>query len=223
MKKIIKYSAVGLIVYYVTKCFFPEKRLLKKALTRSKDPKIDTRGGDLKIRSILREVVKNRALKISLIAVFGTAMADQLKEELHDLLLHATYSNLVNVTEIPEISYLISVANQLNVTNFDEPIRSLLLRTDLDNGVKVALLKIKIETILNGDLPGKKRFFLMVLIALIVSISFSGVGGIAIFLEALRKLLEEGKISKALYKKILRLLLRKHGRGILVPSEGDFF
>jgi hypothetical protein len=185
---------------------------------------MDIRGGDLKIRSIFREIAKNRAWKVGLIAMFGTVMADQLKDELLDLLLHATYSNLANVAdEIPEISYLVTMTNELNLPNLDEPIRNIILRTDLDNEVKVILLKTKIQAILNGGLPGGAKLLFMALIARIVSISFSGIGGLAIFLEALRKLLEEGKISEALYKKILRLVIQKHGRGIPVPSKEDFF
>jgi recombinational DNA repair protein (RecF pathway) len=58
----------------------------------------------------------------------------------------------------------------------------------------------------------------MTVIGALLIFTISGVGGLAMILEALYRLFEEGKISRALYQQILEALARKFGRNS-IPIE----
>lgn len=58
----------------------------------------------------------------------------------------------------------------------------------------------------------------MAIVAAVLTFTISGVGGLALILEALYRLFQEGRISKALYKQILKALARKWG-GTNVPID----
>ena len=49
----------------------------------------------------------------------------------------------------------------------------------------------------------------MIILSIILSFTFSGVGRLALLMEALYRLFQEGKISELLYKQILKALARK--------------
>lgn len=51
----------------------------------------------------------------------------------------------------------------------------------------------------------------MAILGAVLALTVSGVGGLALILEALYRLFQEGKIGKALYKQILKALARKWG------------
>lgn len=68
----------------------------------------------------------------------------------------------------------------------------------------------------------------MLLASWIITLTLSGVAGLAILLEALRRLLKEGKISKALskafYKIILMKIMQIAGKvNINLPLPEEFF
>ena len=91
--------------------------------------------------------------------------------------------------------------------------KALLVSQTLTNEQKVNLLKIKLDYIINGECSGKTRFLVMAIIGAILAFTISGVGGLALILEALYRLFQEGKISKALYKEIVKALTKKWGGG----------
>jgi hypothetical protein len=90
-------------------------------------------------------------------------------------------------------------------------IKSLIVSTDLSSEQKISLLKIKLDFIINGECTGKKRFLVMAVVAAILTFAVSVVGGLALILEALYRLFQEEKISKALYKQRVKALARKWG------------
>jgi hypothetical protein len=51
----------------------------------------------------------------------------------------------------------------------------------------------------------------------VVTVTVLGVGGLALILEPLYRLFQDGKISKALYKQILKVLAKRWGES--VPIE----
>lgn len=64
----------------------------------------------------------------------------------------------------------------------------------------------------------------MLLASWIITLTLSGVAGLTIILEALRRLLKEGKISKALYKIILMKIMQIAGKvNINLPLPEKFF
>lgn len=97
-------------------------------------------------------------------------------------------------------------------------IKSLIVSNELTQEQKISLLKIKLDFIINGECAGKRRFLGMAIIGALLTFTMSGVGGLALILEALYRLFQEGKISKGLYKQILKALAKKLG-GKNLPVE----
>jgi hypothetical protein len=58
----------------------------------------------------------------------------------------------------------------------------------------------------------------MAILAAILTFTISGVSGLALILEALYRLFQEGKISKAVYKQMIKALAKRWG-GNAVPVE----
>ena len=82
MEKVINYNSLAVRPCFLTKYFFPPKRS-----TNIKDPKLNIRGVDLKLRSLEKEITRNRTLNAILIAVFGTVMVDSFTDERRNFLL----------------------------------------------------------------------------------------------------------------------------------------
>jgi hypothetical protein len=86
---------------------------------------------------------------------------------------------------------------------------------------KISLLKIKLNYIINGECAGKRKFLITAILAVVIGVTISAVGGLALILEALRQLFEEGKISKALYKQLVKILAKKWGAKIPIEHFID--
>ena len=97
-------------------------------------------------------------------------------------------------------------------------LKSLIVSNEITHEQKVSLLKIKLDFIINGECGGKRRFLVMAIVGAVLTFTISGVGGLALILEALYRLFQEGKISKALYKQIVKALAKKWG-GKAVPID----
>jgi len=69
---------------------------------------------------------------------------------------------------------------------------------------------LKLYYIINGECSGKSRFIIVLLLGLILTFTVSGLAGLMLILEALYHLFQDGKISKALYKAIVKALLKKY-------------
>jgi hypothetical protein len=96
--------------------------------------------------------------------------------------------------------------------------REVIVSKALSEEQKISLLKIKLDFIINGECAGKFRFLVMAILAAILTFTISGVSGLALILEALYRLFQEGKISKAVYKQIIKALAKRWG-GNAVPVE----
>lgn len=102
-----------------------------------------------------------------------------------------------------------------------EEINDVILNKFITYSDNTKLLKIKFDSIINGQCSGKRLLILKSVLALLFALAVSMPGtsafSIGLFLKTLRNLLEEGKISKALYMKILKAFM--DGRGVPVPLE----
>ena len=96
--------------------------------------------------------------------------------------------------------------------------REIIVSHTLSDEHKISLLKIKLDFIINGECAGKFRFLVMAIIAAILTFTISGVGGLALILEALYRLFQEGKISKAVYKQVIKALAKRWGKSA-IPVE----
>jgi hypothetical protein len=95
--------------------------------------------------------------------------------------------------------------------------KEIILSTHLSNEHKISLIKIKLDFIINGECAGKTRFLIMTLLGITLTFIISGVDGLALVLEALYHLFQEGKISKAVYAQVLKVLSKRlFGKAVLV-------
>jgi hypothetical protein len=99
--------------------------------------------------------------------------------------------------------------------------KSLIVSNNIGMEEKISLLKIKLNFIINGECAGKRKFLVAAILAAVITVTISGVGGLALILEALLQLFEEGKISKALYKQLVKILAKRWGAKIPIEHFID--
>jgi hypothetical protein len=201
----------SILAYLIVRKFFPED------LSNQTN---EIRGGDLtkltkftKFKKLIEMLNKNKALKAWLITLFVTAGASFFEDEIQNLLSADVLSPIADKTkgkdQLTVDGKLKVVCDIIKKNNLDLHIKTvpeLLVSQNISYDDKIQLLKIKLDFIINGEYTGKKRFLLVVIISIILTFYISGVAGLAILLEALYQLFREGKISKAVYNEILRLI-----------------
>jgi hypothetical protein len=206
--KILLPSIVGIGVYLIINKLFPEK---EKSL--GKDPIEALRGGDrMKLaKKIAKKLLKDKALKIAIISVFATAGIQHFQSEIEALLVDDIFNTLCVKDVDGELKVVCDIVQEHDLNSHAKSIKSLIISNDLSSEQKISLLKIKLDFIINGECMGKRRFLVMAVVAAVLTFTVSGVGGLALILETLYRLFQEGKISKALYKQIVKALARKWG------------
>lgn len=219
-------SLVGFSVYWTVNKFFPQdlgladpnienevydndvpKRKIFKRFTRLKK----------KLKKKSDKIINPRAFKISLMIGLTVAASQHFHKELAVFLredfplMHEHYLAYICSQETHlegDLKVVCDIIEKYEL-NFDTSIRKILTTDDLSNQEKISLLNIKLDSIFNGDCGGKKRFILLSALAIIITVSFSGLAGFTIFLEALYRLFQEGKLSRALYEAILSLAIKR--------------
>lgn len=215
ISKILLPTLVGVSVYLIINKLFPEK-----LDTFSNDPVQRLRGGD-KVRlakEIAERILKDRSLKIAIISVFVTAGIQHFQSEIENLLIDDVFKDICIRDVNGNLKVVCDIIQEHDLNLHARSLKSLIVSNDITHEQKISLLKIKLDFIINGQCAGKRRFIVMTVIGALLIFTISGVGGLAMILEALYRLFEEGKISSALYKQILEALARKFG-GNLVPIE----
>ena len=162
--------------------------------------------------------MKDKTLKLALISVFATAGIQYFQSEIIALLTDDVFNTLCVKDVDGELKIVCDIIQEHDLNSHVKSIKSLIVSTDLSSEQKISLLKIKLDFIINGECMGKKRFLVMPIVAAVLTFTVSGVGDLALLLEALYRLFQEGKISKRLYKQILKALAKRWG-GEAVPIE----
>jgi hypothetical protein len=198
LSSILLPTIIGISVYIVVSKLFPEK---------------DLRGGDIVRNNLIKEIIKkmlnDRALKIALISVFATAGVQYFNQEIEKLLVDDVF-NQICVKEVDgQLKIVCDIIKEHELNLHSKSIKELIVSSNLSKDDKINLLKIKLDFIINGECAGKKRFVIISILAALITVCVSGVGGLAIFLEALYRLFQEGKISRALYEQILKIVTKK--------------
>jgi hypothetical protein len=206
-------AIMGVIAYILVSKLFPEK-------ASDINSQKDLRGGDLVrnllIQKIIKKIMNDRALRVAILTVFATAGANHFTHEVQELLADDAL-NQICVKEVNgQLKIVCDIIKENELNLHTKTMKELILRSNLSNENKINLLKIKLDFIINGACAGKKRFILASVIAALIAFWLSGVGGLALFLEALYRLFQEGKISRALYEQILEMVTK---RGTKVPIE----
>lgn len=213
--KILLPSIVGVSVYLIIHKFFPEK-----VESFEQDPLEDLRGGSTQrlAQEIAKKILKDRALKIAIFSIFATAGVQYFQSEIEELLVKKVFDDICLKDVDGELKIVCEIIQEHKLNLHTQAIRSIIISKDLNPEQKISLLKIKLDFIINGDYIGKRRFLVMTLVGIILTFTISGVGGLALILEALYRLFQEGKISKALYKQLVKALANKWGKNT-IPND----
>lgn len=198
--KTIVYIIVGTGTYYIMEKFFPEQKDVK--------PRTDVklvRGGDEIVRvPIWRRLVRNRSLKVGVIAVFVAHIGNLYNAELIALLTDASIINVAKKGSGKCAKLISRFAAKNGITDAPESLREIVVNQSLTFDKKSELFKNKIEYIITRNFPGKKKYLLLLVFGMMIACALTSVGGLAVILDALRKLFEKGKISEALYEELRR-------------------
>jgi hypothetical protein len=218
VSRIVLPTIIGLSVYSIISRFFPEEiEVFKEDLPK------DVRGGSqIELtkwitRRITKKLLKDKALKLAILSIFATAGIQYFQSEIEALLVDDVFKHLCGQKVDGELKVVCDIIQEHELNLHTKSIRSLIISNNLGREEKISLLKIKFDFIINGECAGKRRFFIMAVLGAVVSVAISGVGGLALILEALYRLFQEGKISKALYKQILKALAKRGG--VSLPVE----
>jgi hypothetical protein len=215
LKKILLPSLVGISVYIIINKLFPEK-----LDNIEKDPLKNLRGGSARelAKKIAEKILKDKALKIAILSIFATAGIQHFQSEIEALLMDDVFKQICIGDVDGNLKVVCDIIEEHDLNLHAKSIKSLIVSNELTQEQKISLLKIKLDFIINGECAGKRRFLGMAIIGALLTFTMSGVGGLALILEALYRLFQEGKISKGLYKQILKALAKKLG-GKNLPVE----
>mgnify|MGYP000489076957 CR=1 FL=1 len=161
--------------------------------------------------------MKDKALKIALLSIFTTAGIQYFQSEIEALLVDDVFKQLCVQKVDGELKIVCDIIQDHELNLHTKSMKSLIVSSNLGREEKICLLKIKLDFIINGKCAGKRRFLVMAILSAVITFTVSGVGGLALILEALYRLFQEGKISRALYKQIIKVLANRWGSK--VPAE----
>lgn len=209
-------SILGISAYLIVKKYFPEK-----IENFDKDPLLSLRAGadETKILSkMLEQIMTNRAVKIGLLTLFGTAAVQYFQAEIEAILIDDVFNRICVRDTEGNLRIICNIIKEYELHLDTKSMRELIVSNNLSDEQKIFLLKIKLDFIVNGECGGKARFLVMIIIGATLTFTISGIGGLALILEALYRLFQEGKISKAIYNQIIKALAKRWG-GDVVPVE----
>ena len=147
-------------------------------------------------------------MKIGLLALFGTTAIQYFQAEIEALLIDDVFSHIYVQNVEGELKIVCDIVKERDLHVHTKKIREIIISDNISDEHKISLLKIKLDFIINVECNGKIRFLLMAILAGIITFMVSGFGGLALILEPLYRLFKEGRISKALYNQILKVLAR---------------
>ncbi len=202
LSNILLPTIVGITVYISINKFFPEK-------VSDRNSQKDLRGGDIIRNHLINKIMHDRALKIALISVFATVGFQYFNHEIQTLLLDDVFKQICVKEVDGQLKIVCDIIKEDELNFHTKSITELIVTSNLSKDDKINLLKLKLDLIINGECASTKRFLVISMIAVCITICVSGVGGLILFLEALYRLFQEGKISLALYKKILKIVTNR--------------
>ena len=177
------YTFVTLSTYFFIKKYFPEKSKYDS----------NVRGGDLNPPTgILKLILKDRAVKVAIIALVATVIGNELQQEIVSILLKA-FPPILPARE-KQLQLNPKVMRILQSTELTE-VKELLLDQTLTKTDKLKLLKIKIKFILKG-LKGKQRtYFILTLLSLLTFLFRNNTPAFVFFWANLRELFVATNLS----------------------------
>ena len=154
VRRTIIYVVVAIGTTLVSKKLFPEK---KKELELSDSDKI--RGGNNVIKiPLLTRLLNDRSLKIGLLALFGTHMLIDYSDQLKQALMSQAMIEYALRREGVCADRINRIATENELYKHSLVMRELLLDKNLTFLDKSKFIYYKIEAILRGESPKRKRY-----------------------------------------------------------------
>jgi len=193
-------TIVALTSFYLMNKFFPEKEEID-----NNDDAMRVRGGGDAIKiKLLEKILTNKALKVALILAFTSAGGLHYNKEIIKLLTDKqVISSCFKDGKILN-EPICKLVRKYGLNLHTKQINELILNENLTRDDKISLLSIKFESVLHGDYAGKKQMFAVLALGVIIAVCVSGTGGLALILDALYKMFTSGKLSKAVYERLVK-------------------
>lgn len=219
ISKILLPTIVGISVYILINKIFPEEEVQVFERDLQKDIRD---GGRLELyKEFAKKLLKDKALKIAIVSIFTTAGIQYFQSEIEALLVDEVFQHVCVQNVDGKLKVVCDIVKEHDLTLHTKSMKALIVSNNLGREEKISLLKIKLDFIINGECGGKRRFLIMAILAAVISFTISGVGGLALILEALYRLFQEGKISRALYEQLVKAVARKWGGKVPVEHFLD--
>jgi hypothetical protein len=206
-------AIVAILVYLLVEKLWPENLAAKNSPN-------NVRGGDLVkmnvMQNLMEKILKKRAFKMAILGAFFASGYQFFQNEITELLIDEVFNEIALKETNGNLKIFCDIVKQHELHLHSQSMKEVILATTLSTNDKISLIKIKLDFIINGDFPGKTKFLLVSIFGIFFSCYVSGMGGILLILEALHELFQEGKISRALYKDILKIISKN---SINVPTE----
>lgn len=214
LSKLLFPSLVGIVVYLVVNKYFPDEIETKNDEKDPKNSLVDIRGRNEHIKSgllkqLIERVMKDKAIKLGLVGVFGTAAWQNYGAAIEKVLLDSNFYNLATRDADGSLKIVCDKIEEYSLASSAESVRSLILEKKLTRGEKVKLLQVKFDSIINCEYVESREFLILLFFRTIVTLTLSGIGGLTLILEALYKLWQKGKISEKLYRQLIKLVSKK--------------
>lgn len=153
------------------------------------------------IKRLFKRAYQNKALKLALISVVATVGVQYFYQQIAAILLNEVFKK--QSAEAGPLQIFVEIVEEHNIALHSRSIKQLINTQKHSKEEKVELLKIKLDFIINNELDAHTGFLIISIIILLITTCSAGPMGLAIFLEALYRLLQEGRISQALYNRIV--------------------
>ena len=181
------YTFVGLSTYFFIRKVFPEKSKYDSEYN------LNGKGGDLNPPiGILRLILKDRAAKAAIIAIFATMIGTELQAEIVSRLLQS--SPAILAAREKELQLNPKVVTILQSAELTE-VKKLLLEKTLSKRDKLRFLKLKIKCILKGLKGIQRLYFILALLSLLTFLFRNDTSAFAYFCANLRELLTATNLS----------------------------
>lgn len=193
--------------YLIVNKLFPEK-----VESFDYNPLISLRGGGKLTKmlpKILEKILTDKAIKIGLLTLFDTATFNYFHAEIEALLIDNVFKHICIRHAEGNLKIVCNIIQEHELNLHTKAMKEIIVSSKLSDEHKIFLLKIKLDFIINSGCGVKARFLLMVILAALLAFTISGVGDLALILEALYHLFQEGKISKAIYKQVIKALAKR--------------
>ena len=195
--RIIVPTLVGATVYFIA-----ERLETKKPfdLTSQNESKKNI------IRRLFIKVRHDKALRLALVSIVATVGLQYFYHHIGAILLNEALNKQSVKTQPAGIFF--DIVEKHEIALHSKSMRTLIDTQKHSKEEKVELLKIELDFIINNELSGHTGFVIISIIVLLITACSGGIAGLAIFLEALYKLLQEGRISQALYDRIVEAVTK---------------